>query len=62
VRKDIKNLHLGVYQPHGRVRVAPPLVITDDAVRLVVIDKLGPVNTRIHISLQINRLCVLLNF
>ena len=22
VRKDIKNLHLGVYPPHGRVRVA----------------------------------------
>ena len=41
VRKDIKNLHLGVYPPHGRVRVAAPLVITDDAVRLAVIDKLG---------------------
>ncbi len=41
VRKDIKNLHLGVYPPHGRVRVAAPLVITDEAVRLAVIDKLG---------------------
>lgn len=41
VRKDIKNLHLGVYPPHGRVRVAAPLVISDDAVRLAVIDKLG---------------------
>ncbi len=41
VRKDIKNLHLGVYPPHGRVRVAVPLVISDDAVRLAVIDKLG---------------------
>jgi predicted metal-dependent hydrolase len=40
-RKDIKNLHLGVYPPNGRVRVAVPLVITDDAVRLAVIDKLG---------------------
>ena len=25
VRKAIKNLHLGVYPPHGRVRVAAPL-------------------------------------
>jgi hypothetical protein len=41
VRKDIKNLHLGVYPPQGRVRVAAPLVITDEAVRLAVIDKLG---------------------
>lgn len=41
VRKDIRNLHLGVYPPHGRVRVAAPLVISEDAVRLAVIDKLA---------------------
>lgn len=41
VRKDIKNLHLGVYPPLGRVRVAAPLVVSDEAVRLAVIDKLG---------------------
>ena len=41
VRKDIKNLHLGVYPPAGRVRVAAPLVISDEAVRLAVIDKLA---------------------
>jgi predicted metal-dependent hydrolase len=41
VRKDIKNLHLGVYPPNGRIRVAAPLVVDDDAVRLAVIDKLG---------------------
>src|ERR1039457_180003 len=41
VRKDIKNLHLGVYPPHGRVRVAAPLRVSDDAVRLAVIGKLG---------------------
>jgi predicted metal-dependent hydrolase len=40
VRKDIKNLHLGVYPPHGRVRIAAPLVVSDEAVRLAVIDKL----------------------
>ncbi len=41
VRKDIKNLHLGVYPPTGRVRVAAPLSVSDDAVRLAVIGKLG---------------------
>lgn len=41
VRKDIKNLHMGVYPPAGRVRVAAPLVISDEAVRLAVIDKLA---------------------
>jgi predicted metal-dependent hydrolase len=41
VRKDIKNLHLGVYPPNGRVRVAAPLRVSDDAVRLAVIGKLA---------------------
>ncbi len=40
-RKDIKKLHLGVYPPSGRVRVAAPLVVSGDAVRLAIIDKLG---------------------
>jgi predicted metal-dependent hydrolase len=41
VRKNIKNLHLGVYPPNGRVRVAAPLRVSDDAVRLAVVGKLG---------------------
>jgi len=41
VRKDIKNLHLGIYPPNGRVRVAAPLRVSDEAVRLAVIGKLG---------------------
>ncbi|MBN2394575.1 MAG: M48 family metallopeptidase [Anaerolineae bacterium] len=41
VRKDIKNLHLAVYPPEGRVRVAAPLLIDDEAVRLAVISKLA---------------------
>jgi len=40
VHKAIKNLHLGVYPPHGRVRVAVPLAVSDEAVRLAVIGKL----------------------
>jgi predicted metal-dependent hydrolase len=41
IRKAIKNLHLGVYPPNGRVRVAAPLRVSDEAVRLAVIGKLG---------------------
>jgi hypothetical protein len=41
VRKDIKNMHLGVYPPHGRVRVAAPRVVSDEAIRLAIIEKLG---------------------
>lgn len=41
VRKAIKNLHLGVYPPNGRVRVAVPLRVNDDAVRLALVGKLG---------------------
>lgn len=41
VWKDIKNLHVGVYPPHGRVRVAAPLRFKDETVRLAVISRLG---------------------
>src|SRR6266487_589037 len=41
VRKAIKNLHLGVYPPSGRVRVATPLAVLDEAVRLAAVGKLG---------------------
>lgn len=41
VRKDIKNLHLAVYPPHGRVRVAVPLRTSDETVRLAVVSRLG---------------------
>ena len=41
VRKDIRNLHLGVYPPNGRVRVAAPRRLDDEAVRLAVISRLG---------------------
>ena len=40
VRKDIKNLHLGVYPPNGRVRIATPLKLDDDAVSLFAITKM----------------------
>ncbi len=40
VRKDIKNLHVGVYPPSGRVRVAAPFRLDDEAVRLAIISRL----------------------
>lgn len=40
VKKDIKNMHLGVYPPNGRIRVAAPLKTSDDAIRLFVISKM----------------------
>lgn len=41
VRKDIKNIHLAVYPPTGRVRIAAPLKVAKDAIRLFAISKLG---------------------
>ena len=41
VRKDIKNLHLAVYPPDGRVRIATPTKVDDEAVRLFAISKLS---------------------
>ncbi len=41
VRKNIKNLHLAVYPPAGRVRIATPLKIDDESVRLFAISKLS---------------------
>lgn len=46
VRKDIKNLHLGVYPPNGRVRVAVPRRLDDETVRLAVISRLGWIRRR----------------
>jgi predicted metal-dependent hydrolase len=41
VRKSIKNLHIGVYPPDGYVRVAAPLNLTDDNIRLAVVSRLS---------------------
>jgi predicted metal-dependent hydrolase len=40
VYKDIKNLHIGVYPPAGRVRVAAPKRLDEERVRLAVIQRL----------------------
>lgn len=40
VYKQIKNLHIAVYPPLGRVRVAAPERYDDDAIRMAVIQRL----------------------
>jgi hypothetical protein len=46
VYKDIKNLHIGVYPPMGRVRVAAPERLDDDQVRLAVVQRLSWIKRR----------------
>lgn len=40
LRKDIKNIHLSVYPPQGRVRIAAPLRLELDTIRVFAISKL----------------------
>ena len=39
--KDIKNIHLSVHPPHGRVTIAAPLQMDLETIRLFSISKLG---------------------
>ena len=41
VRKGIKNIHLGVYPPTGKVRISAPAWMELDAIRLFAINKLA---------------------
>jgi predicted metal-dependent hydrolase len=40
IQKDIKNVHLAVYPPKGRVRISAPLYMNEEAIRLFAISKL----------------------
>jgi predicted metal-dependent hydrolase len=41
VKKDIKNVHLSVYPPVGRVRISAPLRMNVETIRIFAISKLG---------------------
>lgn len=41
IRKDIKNMHLAVYPPTGRIRLAAPRKTDNEVVRLFAISKIG---------------------
>ena len=40
IRKKIKNVHLAVHPPDGRIRISVPLHISDDNIRQAVISKI----------------------
>ncbi len=40
VQKDIKNIHLAVYPPLGRVRIAAPSEVNSETLRLFIVSKL----------------------
>ena len=46
IRKDIKNLHLTVYPPDGRVRISTPLNFNNESLRLFILAKLGWIKTK----------------
>src|ERR1035438_1669807 len=41
VKKDIKNVHLSLYPPTGKVRISAPLRMNLDSIRVFAISKLG---------------------
>lgn len=48
VRKDIKNMHLAVYPPTGRIRLAAPSNTDPEVIRLFAISKLGWIKKHIR--------------
>jgi len=40
IKKDIKNIHLGVYPPIGRVRLSAPASSDDEKIRLFIVSKI----------------------
>jgi predicted metal-dependent hydrolase len=46
LKKDIKNIHLSVYPPNGRVRISAPLRMNLDTIRIFAIAKLGWIKSR----------------
>src|SRR5258706_8804619 len=48
VKKDIKNIHLSVYPPTGKVRISAPLRMDLDTIRVFAISKLGWIKEQQH--------------
>jgi predicted metal-dependent hydrolase len=46
IKKDIRNVHLSVYPPAGRVRISAPLRMDKDTIRVFAIAKLGWIKKR----------------
>ncbi len=41
VKKDIKNIHLSVYPPKGRVRISAPERMNNETIRIFAISKIS---------------------
>lgn len=41
IKKDIKNIHLAVYPPNGSVRLAAPLSVNDNTIRLYALSRIA---------------------
>ncbi|MDI6619545.1 MAG: SprT family zinc-dependent metalloprotease [Clostridiales bacterium] len=41
IKKNIKNLYLSVHPPYGRVRIAAPIMMDDETIRIFAISKLA---------------------
>jgi len=48
IKKDIKNIHLAVYPPTGRVRLSSPYSMKRESLRLFIISKLGWIKKHIR--------------
>lgn len=48
IKKDIKNIHLAVYPPTGRVRLSSPISMKRESLRLFIISKLGWIKKHIR--------------
>lgn len=56
VKKDIKNMHLAVYPPTGRVRISSPQDVEEEAVRLFAVSKLSWIKKHVQNFQSQNRL------
>ena len=39
-KKDIKNLHINILPPEGKVRISAPLDMTEESIRLAIVTRL----------------------
>lgn len=47
ISKDIKNLHINILPPDGRIRVSAPLIMTKESVRLAIVSKITKIRKEI---------------
>ena len=53
--KDIKNIHLTIYPPDARVHISAPVSMTEEAIRLFLIEKTPWIKLRISQILEQKR-------